>query len=83
MIPLAIGFEAFVIPNGSPMDILEIFGYGVLAVSNNLLIVLALQIEEAGTVALVRTCEVIFTFIWQWILLNKIPDWIRSVYIFK
>ncbi len=83
LLPFAIGFDAFVIRNGSNpewKDILLICGYGILAVSNNLLIVLALQIEEAGTVALVRTCEVIFTFMWQWILLNKMPDWIRLVY---
>ncbi|CAG7821849.1 unnamed protein product, partial [Allacma fusca] len=34
----------------------------------------ALKYEEAGPVSLIRTSEVIFTFLWQMIFLNQLPD---------
>ena len=40
-------------------------------------LVLALQNEEAGVVALVRTSEVIFVFFWQWVIVGTYPDIIR------
>jgi len=40
----------------------------------NLFLVLALQVEEAGVVALIRTSEVIFTFFWQFLLIGTKPD---------
>lgn len=42
-------------------------------------LVLALQNEEAGVVALVRTSEVIFVFFWQWVIVGTYPDIIRLV----
>ncbi|OXA63751.1 solute carrier family 35 member G1 [Folsomia candida] len=42
-------------------------------------LVLALQNEEAGVVALVRTSEVIFVFFWQWVIVGTQPDIISMV----
>lgn len=44
-------------------------------------LVLALQNEEAGVVALVRTSEVIFVFFWQWVIVGTQPDIIRYSFI--
>jgi len=68
------------------------FGYWEVAETNEILglslvglslgtgltcLVLALQVEEAGVVALIRTSEVIFVFLWQYIIVGTLPDWIR------
>ncbi|CAL8091693.1 unnamed protein product [Orchesella dallaii] len=38
------------------------------------LFTLALKYEQAGTFALIRTSEIVFTFLWQFIFLNIKPD---------
>lgn len=38
---------------------------------------LALQLEDAGPVALVRSCDVIFAYVWQYLFLNVVPDLFR------
>jgi len=50
---------------------------GTLMSLGNTFLVLALQVEEAGVVALIRTSEVVFTFFWQWVISGESPDWIR------
>lgn len=40
-------------------------------------IILAMKAEQAGPVALIRTCDVIFGFALQILILGKIPDWLR------
>jgi len=50
---------------------------GTLLVLGNTFLVLALQVEEAGVVALIRTSEVIFTFFWQMVILGVYPNAIR------
>jgi len=42
-------------------------------------LVLALQLEEAGVVALVRTSEVVFIFFWQWVVVGTTPDYISII----
>ncbi|CAG7786816.1 unnamed protein product [Allacma fusca] len=37
-------------------------------------LVLALKFENAGPVSLLRTCDVVLSFLWQYIFLNVIPD---------
>ena len=44
-------------------------------------ITLALQYEEAGPIALCRTCDVIFSFVWQFAFLGIVPDLFRYVII--
>jgi len=53
---------------------------GVLLSLASTFLVLGLQKEEAGVVALVRTSDVVITFFWQWVLLGETPDWIRYHY---
>jgi len=40
---------------------------------------LALKMEDAGLVALIRSCDVIFAFILQYFVLGVTPDLLRSV----
>jgi len=57
----------------------EIIGLSVVGLSLGIgltCLVLALQVEEAGVVALIRTSEVIFVFLWQYIIVGTLPDWI-------
>jgi drug/metabolite transporter (DMT)-like permease len=53
---------------------------GVIAFFGQSMFTIALKFEDAGPVALIRTSEVIFTFIWQIIFLSEIPDMSRQVY---
>ncbi|XP_051779718.1 solute carrier family 35 member G1 isoform X2 [Erpetoichthys calabaricus] len=48
---------------------------GLLGVCGQTLITKALQHEKAGPVALVRTVDVVFAFILQFIFLNQSPTW--------
>ena len=74
---LALAFGVFVIPE--VQDILGLMLSGLCLSLGMAFIVLALQEEEAGIVALIRTSELIFVFFWQWILLGTLPDMIRFV----
>ncbi|CAL8103005.1 unnamed protein product [Orchesella dallaii] len=47
---------------------------GGLCFCGQLTMTMALQIEEAGIVSLVRTCDVIFSFVWQVMFLNEEAD---------
>ena len=49
----------------------------VLAFAGQSFFTQALKYEEAGPVSLIRTSEVIFTFIWQAIFLSVAPDIFR------
>jgi len=43
-------------------------------------IVVALKHEQAGPVAVVQSCDVIFAFIWQFIFLGETPNEFRLVW---
>lgn len=75
-LPFAIAFGYAGIPD-STWDLVGCLGVGALWALGNTFLVLALQVEEAGVVALIRTSEVIFTFCWQAIILGIMPDYIR------
>jgi len=53
---------------------------GVIAFFGQSLFTIALKFEDAGPVALLRTSEVIFTFMWQIMFLAEIPDATRYNY---
>lgn len=74
--PVAAAMGSLEIPD-NPWDIVGMLGVGVLWALGNTFLVLALQHEEAGVVALIRTSEVIFTFFWQMVILKVYPDLIR------
>ncbi|MBN3284172.1 S35G1 protein, partial [Polyodon spathula] len=48
---------------------------GLLGVAGQALLTKALQLEKAGPVALVRTMDVVFAFIFQFFFLNRSPTW--------
>jgi len=73
---LAFAFGEFQVPSDS-MDIFAMASVGALMTGGNTFLVLALQVEEAGVVALIRTSEVIFTFFWQWVVVGVKPDSVR------
>jgi len=47
----------------------------VFSFAGQILLTMALQREQAGPVAIARSADVIFAFIWQMIFLNEIPGW--------
>jgi drug/metabolite transporter (DMT)-like permease len=73
---LSLAFGKFSLPE-SPGDAFALVSVGVLMAGGNTFLVLALQVEEAGVVALIRTSEVIFTFFWQWVVIDIKPDMLR------
>ncbi|CAL8085235.1 unnamed protein product [Orchesella dallaii] len=77
-LPFAIAFGKMDLPENG-WDIVGVVGVGVLWFLGNMFLVLALQVEEAGVVALIRTSEVIFTFFWQMVILKVYPDLISLV----
>jgi len=60
-----------------PQSLLEvglIFATAFLAFFAQTCLTLALKYEEAGPVSLVRTTEILFAFMWQFLLLGVVPD---------
>ncbi|ODM97265.1 Solute carrier family 35 member G1 [Orchesella cincta] len=55
-------------------DSLLIAGVGGLSFLGQMSIVLALKFENAGPVALIRSCDVLFGFLFQYIFLDVAPD---------
>ncbi|KAL7648195.1 UNVERIFIED_CONTAM: hypothetical protein RMT77_000098 [Armadillidium vulgare] len=51
-----------------------IVAIGFLSFGGQILKTKALQIEEAGPVAIARTADVVFAFIWQLIFFGELPD---------
>jgi len=83
-ITLAVIAGVLTVPQG--MDIISDNGGFLLMTASGLLfffgqtsLAVALQLEEAGPVSLVRTSEVVFAFIWQIVFLNVFPDIFRWV----
>ncbi|ODN02168.1 hypothetical protein Ocin01_04506 [Orchesella cincta] len=58
-------------------DALLMMATGVVFFMGQTFLALALQFEEAGPVSLVRTSEVVFAFIWQFLFLKVSPDIFR------
>lgn len=56
-------------------DLYFFLGLAALVCCSSIAIVIALQNEEAFVVSLVRSCDVIFSFIWEISLKGKYPDW--------
>jgi len=55
-------------------DSLLVAGLSILSFIGQMGIILALKSEQAGPVALVRSCDVIFGFLFQFIFLGVVPD---------
>ncbi|CAL8099506.1 unnamed protein product [Orchesella dallaii] len=55
-------------------DMWKIFATAVLFYLGQAFITLALKYEDAGPVGLLRSTEVIFCFVWQFLFLDVVPD---------
>ncbi|OXA59259.1 hypothetical protein Fcan01_06002 [Folsomia candida] len=55
-------------------DICKIVGTAVLFFVGQTLLTVALKHEDAGPVGLLRTTEVLFAFVWQFVFLNVVPN---------
>lgn len=51
-----------------------VIAVGALSFGGQILLTRALQVEQAGPVAIARTADVIFAFIWQGIFFRQLPD---------
>jgi drug/metabolite transporter (DMT)-like permease len=72
---LSLAFGYFKLPTLEEAIVFSSSGVGLsLAMA---CLVLALQNEKAGVVALIRTSEVLFVFVWQLIVVGTLPDMYR------
>lgn len=53
---------------------LLVIALGLFSFSGQMLLTIAAQLEEAGLVAIARTVDVVFAFMWQIIFFNEIPN---------
>jgi len=53
---------------------LLVVALGVFSFSGQMLLTIAAQLEEAGLVAIARTVDVVFAFVWQIMFFNEIPN---------
>jgi drug/metabolite transporter (DMT)-like permease len=53
------------------------FGVAKLTFLGQNALTLALKYEQAGPISLIRPSEIIFIFVWQFLFLNKFPDYLR------
>lgn len=53
---------------------LLVVALGVFSFSGQMLLTIAAQLEEVGLVAIARTVDVVFAFMWQIIFFNEIPN---------
>jgi len=74
---MTFGLNQFIVPlNWRDWSLLT--AVAVLVCFSSIAIVIALQNEEAFVVSLVRSCDVIFSFIWEMCIDKKFPDWYRG-----
>lgn len=53
---------------------LLVVALGLFSFAGQMLLTIATQLEEAGLVAIARTVDVVFAFIWQIIFFNEVPS---------
>lgn len=51
-----------------------VIALGVFSFLGQILLTLSLQMEQAGPVAIARSADIVFAFIWQMIFFNEIPN---------
>jgi hypothetical protein len=73
------GFDVMEFPTET-MDILKACAIGLLSCGSQLFLIFALKCDNAGPVALVKTSDVLFAFLWQMVFIQIFPDLIRYVY---
>lgn len=55
-------------------DRLLVLALGIFSFLGQILLTLALQLEQAGPVALARSSDIFFAFIWQMMVFNEAPN---------
>ena len=73
---MTLGLDELVLPR-TWQDYSMFTVIALLVCISSIAIVIALQNEEAFVVSLVRSCDVIFSFIWEMCISQKYPDWYR------
>ena len=67
------------LPRGHTDSVLMFLVLPPLVFLGQMSIILAVKFDTAGPVAMLRSCDVIFSFVWQYIFLNVQPDACSSV----
>lgn len=75
---LAWGFNVLEFPS-QDIDILKAFAIGLLSCGSQLFLIFALKCDNAGPVALVKSSDVLFAFLWQMVFIQTFPDLISIV----
>ena len=65
--------NGFSLPEGLE-DSLLLVGVAGLSFVGQMSIILALKFEQAGPVALIRTCDVVFGFLFQFVFMGVVPN---------
>lgn len=73
---LAVIMGVFTLPKNST-DFSLIVGLALLTFLGQTCFVLAVKYENAGPLAIARTTEAIFAFLWQFLFLDVVPDFVR------
>lgn len=73
---LAWGFDVLEFPT-EDIDILKACAIGLLSCGSQLFLIFALKCDNAGPVALMKTSDIIFAFLWQMVFIQIFPDYIR------
>ncbi len=73
---LAWGFNVLEFPT-EDIDILKACAIGLLSCGSQMFLIFALKCDNAGPVALVKTSDVLFAFMYQMVFLQIFPDLIR------
>jgi len=71
-------FGEFNLPS-EVFDALLLAGVSGLSFIGQMSIVLALKFEQAGPVALIRSCDVLFGFLFQYVFLQVAPDMFSAI----
>lgn len=74
---MTFGLGVFVMP-ATGQDLVYFISLAGLVCFSSISIVIALQNEEAFVVSLVRSCDVVFSFVWEMCLNQTYPDWYRG-----
>jgi len=71
---LTIALDGFTLPN-TWLTVIQCLGIGVCGFMGQILLTKALQLENAGPVAVARTLDIVLSFLYQIIFLHDAPDW--------
>ena len=62
------------LPKGGTEAVLMLLVLPVLVFLGQMSIIMAVKFDKAGPVAMLRSCDVVFSFVWQYVFLSVEPD---------